>query len=80
MRVQLSPLRHGNDYRVALRKDGWLVLGADSAECIEVIHPEVADQSAARARLDRLGLLTSPFLRIRFDAAVAPTKEFQGIS
>jgi hypothetical protein len=49
-----------------LRDDGWEV-EKDDAGTLTADHPEVPDQRAARSRLCRLGLLTSPRLRIEFE-------------
>ena len=50
----------------ALRGDGW-DLRSGPGGAVEGTHPDVPDEAAARNRLDDIGLLTSPALRIRFD-------------
>ena len=49
----------------ALRGDGWDLEG-EADRAVRGTHPEVPDEAAARCRLDRLGLLTSRSLLIRF--------------
>jgi hypothetical protein len=50
----------------ALRGDGWHLQGEPSGPFTGT-HPDVADEAAARYRLDRLGLLISRSLRIHFE-------------
>ena len=50
----------------ALRGDGW-DLRSGPGGGVEGTHPDVADEGEARERLDGLGLLTSPGLRIHFN-------------
>jgi hypothetical protein len=49
----------------SLRGDGWDLQGEPSGP-VTGTHPDVADEVAARYRLDRLGLLISRSLRIQF--------------
>jgi hypothetical protein len=65
MNVHINLLRP-DDFRTALRKDGWVIRATAKEKELDATHPEVNDESAARARLNRLGLLTSGFLRIEF--------------
>jgi hypothetical protein len=53
------------DLLLDLRADGW-DLHSGPGGAVVGTHPDVPDQAAARYRLDRLGLLTSRSLRIRF--------------
>jgi hypothetical protein len=65
MRVRIELLRRSEPVLAALRGDGWAVaFGEDGA--VSARHPRVPDESAARRRLHRLGLLTSGALRIEF--------------
>jgi hypothetical protein len=50
----------------ARRGDGWQLQGEPSGP-VTGTHPDVADEVAARYRLDRLGLLISRPLRIHFE-------------
>jgi hypothetical protein len=50
----------------SLRVDRWHVRH-ESTDTLLATHPEVKDERAARARLLRLGLLTSVQLRIQFE-------------
>jgi hypothetical protein len=66
MKVHLRFLRHSRQILEALHKDGWQ-LRPEKAESLSAQHPEVPDEKAARCRLHRLGLLTSPSLFINFE-------------
>jgi hypothetical protein len=76
MRIRPKTLRRNEDYRLALRRDGWMIQGAETAEEFDAIHPEVLDERAARVRLHRLGLLTCPFLQIDFTPQIGKTRLF----
>jgi hypothetical protein len=66
MLVRFHFLREPAGMIQALRHDGWDLAGeADWA--VKASHPGVADEDEARERLNGLGLLTSPALRIHFD-------------
>jgi hypothetical protein len=65
MRIYIQLLRQCETFRKALHKDGWM-LESGSDDCFLARHPQVNDEPAARSRLHRLGLLTSPSLRIEF--------------
>jgi hypothetical protein len=71
MRVYFQPLGRHAGLRRILQADGWLLKG-DRGDAFLAEHPGVADQAAARRRLDRLGLLTSSRLRIAFLPLVGP--------
>lgn len=66
MRVHLQLLRDGTRLEETLQNDGWRLESAYS-EILSVQHPMVKDEAGARQRLHRLGLLTSPYLRIDFE-------------
>ena len=55
----------------ALRGDGWDLEG-ESDWAVRGTHPAAPDEAAARYRLDRLGLLTTRSVRIRFDHSRRP--------
>jgi hypothetical protein len=65
MKVQIRIMQSGSDFQVAMEKDGWdLCVEPDGSVVAE--HPAVVSEPGARARLHRLGLLTSRELSIRF--------------
>jgi hypothetical protein len=65
MHLRIQSLRRSETFLVALQEDGWaVVFGHDGA--VSARHPQVPDESAARSRLQGLGLLTSSSLRIEF--------------
>ena len=66
MRVHFSFLRFQDTLRGLLITDGWK-FEPDQDQTHHAKHVLVRDESAARTRLDRLGLLTSAHLRIEFD-------------
>ncbi len=53
------------DVRQLLRRGGWRLDGGGPDD-FHASHAEANDQSSARARLHRLGLLTSSRVRIEF--------------
>ena len=64
MHVMIELLRQSEPILAALRKDGWeMAFGQDG---VSASHPQAPNESAARRRLDGLGLLTSGSLRITF--------------
>jgi len=65
MKVHMSYLRTSHDFRETLRNDGWKIT-TDTSGGLEVTHPQLRDEKSTRARLHRLGLLTSGSLRIEF--------------
>lgn len=65
MIVNMNLLRP-EDFRATLRNDGWTLLETAKEEELDATHPEVTDETAARVRLGRLGLLTSGLIRIEF--------------
>jgi hypothetical protein len=65
MRVLFQPFRWRVDLRRILQADGWTLEGG-RGDSFFAENPGVPDEAAARRRLNRLGLLTSPRLRIVF--------------
>jgi len=66
MIVHVRLLEHAEAVQVLLLRDGWTVESqADGS--LTISHPQVPDEQAARDRLDRLGLLTSPAVRLDFE-------------
>jgi hypothetical protein len=63
MNVRFEVLHGGMDLRRLLREDGWVI---ENRPDLSASHPEVTTESDARRRLSRLGILTSPALRIAF--------------
>jgi hypothetical protein len=70
MRVFFQPFHGRVDLRRVLQADGWTLEGGQG-DTFLAQHPDVADQAAARSRLDQLRLLTSAGLRIHFLPASA---------
>ena len=67
MQIKMKFLWHSeNDCLDSLHQDGWEILTGEDDKEIEVTHPQVTTEGAARIRLHRLGLLTSRTLRIEF--------------
>jgi hypothetical protein len=67
MQIHMDFLRLADDdFRDSLLEDGWVILADKGNEELDVAHPEVTNERAARARLHRLGLLTSGAIRIEF--------------
>jgi hypothetical protein len=67
MRVCIEVLRNDANVRDALERDGWRQRDVTASK-VEMSHPEIRDEEAARTRLSQLGLLTSNKLRIHFQA------------
>ncbi len=65
MIVSIYPIRSWNPSLEVLKKDGWQ-LESRSRDHVYARHPQVNDESSARSRLYRIGLLTSASLRIAF--------------
>jgi hypothetical protein len=65
MNVHFRFLRQAGQVQEVLRNDGWKLERAHD-KFLLARHPDVADESAARDRLCRLGLLTSSSLAIEF--------------
>jgi hypothetical protein len=65
MHVRIQSLQGSEAFAVALRKDGWAV-EPGQGDTLRARHPEAPDESAARSRLHRLGMLTAGWLRIEF--------------
>jgi hypothetical protein len=68
MRVQIQVLQPEPDFQNLLQSDGWQISIAPDGSMLAV-HPAVVSEPGARARLNRLGLLTSVKLRIHFDSS-----------
>jgi hypothetical protein len=68
MQIRIEFLGAAARLEEALRSDGWQLSGAGPGGVI-ASHAEVPDEATARQRLDRLGLLTSPLLRVEFPLA-----------
>ena len=68
MRIHIELLRHPAAVRGLMREGGWRLHKTASGYCAE--HPDAADESATRRRLQELGLLTSPAVRIEFRPTV----------
>jgi len=67
MQIKMKFLWHFEDDLLdSLHQDGWVILAGKGDREIEVSHPQVTTEDAARIRLHRLGLLTSRTLRIDF--------------
>jgi hypothetical protein len=67
MQINMKFLWHSeDDLRDSLRQDGWVILMEKGDKEIEVTHPHVSSEDAARLRLHNLGLLTSRAIRIEF--------------
>jgi hypothetical protein len=73
MVVHIRVLTRSPEVHELLREHGWDV-DEDGADVLVATHPRVEDQPAARARLWRLGLLTSPRLRIEFHPKRLPAR------
>jgi hypothetical protein len=65
MHFEMKMLRHPEIIHATLRRDGWLANKAQGDQ-LQASHREVVDETAARVRLLRLGLLTSSSVRIEF--------------
>jgi hypothetical protein len=72
MIVRVELLGQAEAVRDLLLADGWEVESGPEHSLL-ISHPGVPDEEAARERLDRLGLLTSPSLRIDFEPP-SPTR------
>lgn len=68
MNIHIELIRRGGvDLSELLTRDGWAL--EDERDALWVSHPDVPDEATARNRLNRLGILTSPTLRIEFERA-----------
>jgi hypothetical protein len=65
MRVHLRFLRQSEMFQEVLEKDGWQ-LEPERGDSVTARHPLVVDETAARNRLQDLGLLTTASLAIHF--------------
>jgi hypothetical protein len=68
MFVRIQPLTNAERVEARLQQDGWRLDNEESH--LTAYHPQVRDEQDARGRLCRLGLLTSPVLRIEFFVAL----------
>jgi hypothetical protein len=65
MRVYFQAFWQFEQLREVLQSDGW-ALEPQAANTFLAEHPEAPDETAARCRLSRLGLLISRSFRIEF--------------
>jgi len=65
VRIHLRFLRRRELIQEALRVDGWQ-LEREQDGSVTAQHPLVKDETAARIRLQELGLLTSASIQIEF--------------
>ena len=65
MRMHIRPLWDASQVFEALRDDGWVLAPQPDGSAF-ANHPAVADEAAARQRLDDLGLRTSGAVHIEF--------------
>jgi hypothetical protein len=68
MNVYIELLRPSDETCRLLNDDGWKLDPAHAGRA-PALHCTVADESAGRSRLMRLGLLTSPSVRVEFRKA-----------
>jgi hypothetical protein len=66
MKLHIETLRNREGIRELLREHGWR-LDKGGGSSYSARHPAVSDQATARERLNALGLLTSPAVRIEFN-------------
>jgi hypothetical protein len=66
MQVSIQMLRNDERVRAALQKDGWHLQSEGRSDAMRARHPEVQEETAARQRLNNIGLLTSRTCRIEF--------------
>jgi hypothetical protein len=65
MFLHLELVTNDAEVRAALSRDGWRLEQPLNGD-LQATHPAVDTELAARTRLDRVGLLISPRVRIRF--------------
>jgi hypothetical protein len=70
MRIHIHALRHAEDLEEMLRAAGWRLDRTGTAG-LYAQHPNVKGPADARSELDKLGLLTSPQVRIEFGPSTA---------
>ena len=68
MDVQLEFLSKSLSSQRLLRRAGWVLIARPGANCFAASHRTVHNENDARLDFARLGLLTSPTLRIEFQA------------
>jgi hypothetical protein len=68
MKIYLEFLNKPARFQEVLRHDGWVLDANPNGPGYRATHPVIRDESDARLRFARLGLLTSPALRIEFEA------------
>jgi hypothetical protein len=66
MFIHVESLEHVEVLQASLLRDGWKVEPQPDGS-FRINHPQVRDEEAARDPLDRLGLLTSPAVRLDFE-------------
>jgi hypothetical protein len=66
MHVSIQLLKNDESVRAALQKDGWQLHSEEQPNDMRARHPDVQEESAARQRLNNLGLLTCRTCRIEF--------------
>ena len=65
MKMHIQVLWRNMEVLSRLQRDGWEV-DASEPDSLSAKHCEVADEAEARCHLHKLGLLTSPAVRISF--------------
>ena len=68
MNIHLELLSKSLSSQRLLRRAGWVLIACPEAKCFTVSHSAVLNENDARHNFARLGLLTSPTLRIEFQA------------
>jgi hypothetical protein len=66
VKVRIEVLPGQPDIAPLLQDDGWSVTTEPDGS-LSASHPAVADEAAARCRLEELGLLTAGSVRITFE-------------
>ena len=66
MHLAIQFLWNDESVRRILLKDGWYLQFEEQSNALRARHPDVREESAARERLNDLGLLTSRTCRIEF--------------
>ena len=66
MHLAIQLLWNDEGVRKILQKDGWHLQSEEQSNALRARHVDVGEESAARERLNDLGLLTSRTCRIEF--------------
>jgi len=66
MDLAILLLWNDESVRKILQKDGWHLQSEEQSNALRARHPDVREESAARERLNDLGLLTLRTCRIEF--------------